>query len=197
LCRCARDRADDQAGAAGGLPAVRVPAGARHDRLHRRPPRDEVRDRSCPAAHARPACTCRAAERRRGGIAATRALSPLTYDTLVAELFPRLAGGIRWGLERTERMLAAVGDPHRAFRVVHVGGTNGKGSVAAHADAVLRRAGRRVGFYSSPHLCTFRERIRIDGVAIGEEALLAAAERLWPAVRAEAPSFFEATTALA
>jgi dihydrofolate synthase/folylpolyglutamate synthase len=124
-------------------------------------------------------------------------LSPLTYDALIAELFPRLTGGIRWGLERTQRLLATVGDPHRSFRVVHIGGTNGKGSVAAHVDAVLQRAGRRVGLYSSPHLCTFRERIRINGDAITEVALLRAAERLWPAIRAEEPSFFEATTALA
>ncbi|HSK18546.1 MAG TPA: folylpolyglutamate synthase/dihydrofolate synthase family protein [Longimicrobiales bacterium] len=124
-------------------------------------------------------------------------MSPLTYDALVAELFPRLTGGIRWGLERTQRLLASAGDPHRAFRSVHIGGTNGKGSVAAHVDAVLRHDGRHVGLYSSPHLCTFRERIRIDGVAISETALLRAAERLWPAIRAEEPSFFEATTALA
>jgi dihydrofolate synthase/folylpolyglutamate synthase len=64
-------------------------------------------------------------------------------------------------------------------------------------DAVLQRAGRRVGLYSSPHLCTFRERIRINGDAITEVALLRAAERLWPAIRVEEPSFFEATTALA
>src|SRR5690606_29480790 len=197
LCRCARDRADDQAGAAGGLPAVRVPAGARHDRLHRRPPRDEVRDRSCPAAHARPACTCRAAERRRGGIAATRALSPLTYDALVAELFPRLTGGIRWGLERTERLLAAVGDPHRSYRTLHAGGTNGKGSVAATLASVLGQTGALAGLYTSPHLCTFRERIQIGGAPIGEEQFVAAATRLWPHILRESPSFFEATTAIA
>jgi dihydrofolate synthase / folylpolyglutamate synthase len=121
----------------------------------------------------------------------------LTYDQLLTELFPRLTGGIRWGLDRTRRMLAHVGDPHRAFRVLHVGGTNGKGSVAAHLESVLQQQGRRVGLYSSPHLCSFRERIRIDGVPIGEAALLAAAQRLWPVIRDEAPSFFEATTAVA
>jgi dihydrofolate synthase / folylpolyglutamate synthase len=124
-------------------------------------------------------------------------LSTLTYEALVAELFPRLTGGIRWGLERTVRMLAAVGDPHLALRVVHVGGTNGKGSVAAVVDSVLRHDGRRVGLYTSPHLCTFRERIRIDGRAISEDALLAAARRLWPVIGRESPSFFEATTAIA
>jgi dihydrofolate synthase / folylpolyglutamate synthase len=124
-------------------------------------------------------------------------LEPLTYRSLTAELFPRLTGGIRWGLDRTRRLLAAAGDPHLAYRVLHVGGTNGKGSVAAHMDSVLRRAGRRTALYSSPHLCSFRERIRIDGRAIDEAALLRAAERLWPAIRVEAPSFFEATTAIA
>jgi dihydrofolate synthase / folylpolyglutamate synthase len=126
-----------------------------------------------------------------------RSLSTLTYDELIAELFPRLTGGIRWGLDRTQRMLADVGDPHHSFRVLHIGGTNGKGSVAAHLESVLRHDGRRVGLYSSPHLCTFRERIRIDGAAIGEAALLSVAERLWPAIQREQPSFFEATTAIA
>jgi dihydrofolate synthase/folylpolyglutamate synthase len=124
-------------------------------------------------------------------------LSHLTYDQLVAELFPRLTGGIRWGLERTQRILDAAGTPHHRFRSIHVGGTNGKGSVAAHIESVLRCAGRRTGLYSSPHLCTFRERIRIDGKAITEEALLNAAHRLWPAIQQESPSFFEATTAIA
>lgn len=119
------------------------------------------------------------------------------YRQLVDELFPRLTGGIRWGLERTERMLAAVENPHRSFRVVHVGGTNGKGSVAAHIEAVLRHAGHRTGLYTSPHLCTFRERVRIDGTAISEAGLLAAAAPLWPVIQREEPSFFEATTAIA
>ena len=120
-----------------------------------------------------------------------------SYEQLVQALFPRLTGGIRWGLGRTRRMLASVGDPHRTFRSVHVGGTNGKGSVAATLESVLRSAGQRTGLYTSPHLCTFRERIGIAGQPIGEEALLTAARRLWPAVEIERPSFFEATTAIA
>jgi dihydrofolate synthase/folylpolyglutamate synthase len=124
-------------------------------------------------------------------------LSPLTYPQLVAELFPRLTGGIRWGLERTGRLLSQAGDPHLRFATVHVGGTNGKGSVAAVIASVLRASGHRVGLYTSPHLCSFRERIQVDGTAIGAEALLAAAEPLWSAVHEEQPSFFEATTAIA
>jgi dihydrofolate synthase / folylpolyglutamate synthase len=123
-------------------------------------------------------------------------VSRLEYAELVRSLFPRLTGGIRWGLERTARLLAAVDDPHRAYRTVHVGGTNGKGSVAVTIASVLREAGLRTGLYTSPHLCSFRERIAIDGEPVGEAALVAAAERLWPHVATESPSFFEATTAI-
>jgi dihydrofolate synthase/folylpolyglutamate synthase len=123
-------------------------------------------------------------------------LKGLGYDELIRTLFPRLTGGIRWGLERTARLLASVGDPHSRYATIHVGGTNGKGSVAATVASVLHEAGLRTGLYSSPHLCTFRERIQIGGEAIAEDALVAAAERLWPLIRREAPSFFEATTAI-
>ncbi|HEX7089723.1 MAG TPA: folylpolyglutamate synthase/dihydrofolate synthase family protein [Longimicrobiales bacterium] len=124
-------------------------------------------------------------------------MTPLTYQELIGSLFPRLTGGIRWGLERTARLLAEVGDPHLAYRTIHVGGTNGKGSVAAMIAAVLRCAGVRTGLYTSPHLCTFRERVQVDGIPVSEEQFVAAASRLWPHVERESPSFFEATTAIA
>ena len=92
-------------------------------------------------------------------------VSDLTYEELTRELFPRLTGGIRWGLERTRELLERVGNPHHAFRSIHVGGTNGKGSVAATLAAILTADGRKTGLYSSPHLCTFRERIQVDGFA--------------------------------
>lgn len=116
-----------------------------------------------------------------------------------AWLFPRTAGGIRWGLERTEALLAGAGDPHRRFRALHVGGTNGKGSVAALADAALRAAhpGVGVGLYTSPHLVSFAERIRIGGRPV-DAALLASAEaELRGPVEASGATFFEAATALA
>lgn len=120
----------------------------------------------------------------------------LTYEMLTRELFPRLTGGIRWGLERTRDLLEAVGNPHHSFRSIHVGGTNGKGSVAAMLAAILEADGRHTGLYTSPHLCTFRERIQVAGEAISEEQLLAAARRLWPDIQRLSPSFFEATTAI-
>jgi dihydrofolate synthase / folylpolyglutamate synthase len=123
-------------------------------------------------------------------------VAPLTYQRLVAELFPRLSGGIRWGVERTARLLAGVGDPHRSYATLHIGGTNGKGSVAAMLAAVLQRSGVRTGLYTSPHLCDFRERFRLDGVPLSPTAVVTAAERLWPAIREADVSFFEATTAI-
>ncbi len=94
-------------------------------------------------------------------------------------------------------MLAAAGNPHRRYPTIHIGGTNGKGSVASTAASILRAAGLRTGLYTSPHLCDFAERIQIDGAPVERDALLAAARRLWPVVQREAPSFFEATTAIA
>jgi len=78
---------------------------------------------------------------------------------------------MRLGLERMERALRALGHPERGLRVLHVAGTNGKGSVCAMAAEALRLAGHRTGLYTSPHLVSFRERIAVDGQAIDEEAL--------------------------
>ncbi|HYR09703.1 MAG TPA: hypothetical protein VEQ60_18150, partial [Longimicrobium sp.] len=101
-----------------------------------------------------------------------------------AWLFARTSGGIRWGLERTEELLAGVDHPHRRFRALHVAGTNGKGSVSALCESALRAAhpGRTIGLYTSPHLVSFTERIRIDGRPV-DAALFAEAEaRLRPAI---------------
>ena len=120
-------------------------------------------------------------------------------DDPAAWLFARTTGGIRWGLERTEELLAGVDDPHRRFLALHVGGTNGKGSVSALCESALRAAhpGRTIGLYTSPHLVSFTERIRIDGRPV-DAALFARAEaRLRPAIERTGATFFEATTALA
>ncbi len=80
---------------------------------------------------------------------------------------------MRFGLERVERGLAALGHPERAAPVLHVAGTNGKGSTCAMAAEALRLAGHRVGLYTSPHLVRFHERIQVDGRPV-EEARLGA-----------------------
>jgi dihydrofolate synthase/folylpolyglutamate synthase len=94
-------------------------------------------------------------------------------------------------------MLESVGRPHMAYRSVHVGGTNGKGSVAAMVASILGSAGYRVGLYTSPHLVDFGERICVDGRAAEEEMLVGGAVRLRPLAEELGATFFEATTALA
>jgi dihydrofolate synthase/folylpolyglutamate synthase len=124
-------------------------------------------------------------------------LDPLGSDPLLWRLFPALATGVEWGLDRTERALAALDDPHRAFRSLHVGGTNGKGSVTASLAAVMSEAGRRTGSYTSPHLCSFRERIQVDGRAVSEGSLIAYADEIREHVARCELTFFEAATVLA
>jgi dihydrofolate synthase / folylpolyglutamate synthase len=90
---------------------------------------------------------------------------------------------MRLGLERMARALEALRHPERGLRILHVAGTNGKGSVCAMAAEALRLAGHRTGLYTSPHLVRFQERIALDGQPIGEAAL----ERRIAAVRAACP----------
>lgn len=101
-------------------------------------------------------------------------------------------------LTRMERLLAALGHPERKLPpVVHVAGTNGKGSLLAYLRAMLEAAGYRVHVYTSPHLVRFHERIRLAGRLIDEAALLALLEECERANGDEAITFFEVTTAAA
>src|SRR5258708_411209 len=78
------------------------------------------------------------------------------------------------GLDRVERLLEELGNPHRGPRILHVAGTNGKGSVCAMLDAALRAAGVRTGLFTSPHLVEPTERIRIAGEPVTREEFTAA-----------------------
>ncbi len=101
-------------------------------------------------------------------------------------------------LLRTKRVLARLGDPHQQFAAVHIAGTKGKGSVAVTCASILQAAGLRTGLYTSPHLHTFRERIRVDGESIPPGALVALLQRCRPVFDAEPElTTFEAITALA
>ena len=77
------------------------------------------------------------------------------------------------GLANTLQLCAGLGNPQTKFRSIHVGGTNGKGSTAHMLAAVYQSAGYRVGLYTSPHLKSFTERIRINGQPIAEEDVAA------------------------
>ncbi len=105
---------------------------------------------------------------------------------------------VAWDLARARRVLHALGDPHMGLRYVHIAGSKGKGSTAANVDSILRAAGMRTGFYSSPHLHTFRERIRIDGQLIGQQDVVRLLEQCKPAIEAvPGITTFEIMTVLA
>lgn len=109
--------------------------------------------------------------------------------------------GMRLGLERMDAILERLGHPERRYGVVHIAGTNGKGSTAAMVASVARAAGLRTGLYTSPHLVRFNERIVVDGRPVEDETLVEAYRAVRSAVEeiqvGEAPTQFEFTTAMA
>lgn len=105
---------------------------------------------------------------------------------------------IKLGLDRIRQLLRQLGHPERACQFVHVAGTNGKGSVVAMLDACFLAAGKRSGMYSSPHLISPTERIRLNGQAVSEAEFLRAFEAvLAVADPQDHPTYFEVVTAMA
>ncbi len=101
-------------------------------------------------------------------------------------------------LDRVRALLERLGNPHRAYPSVHIAGSKGKGSTAAMVASILRTAGYRTGLYTSPHLHTPRERIRVDEELITPAAFAALVDEMAPHLEAiEGITWFEATTALA
>ncbi len=124
-------------------------------------------------------------------------LAAEAYRSALQALFARTTGKSKFGLERTEALLVALGNPHRRFDVFHVAGTNGKGSVCATLDTVLRARGLHVGKYTSPHLVDFRERFLVDGTAVDAAFVVGFIDRWTPTIEQLGATFFEATTAMA
>jgi len=100
------------------------------------------------------------------------------YRDTVGYLYGLQKYGIKFGLDNTIRLLSLLGDPQRSFRSIHIAGTNGKGSTSAMIASILRAAGLRVGLFTSPHLVSFTERIRVDGVEIQESEVVALTEEI-------------------
>jgi dihydrofolate synthase/folylpolyglutamate synthase len=123
-----------------------------------------------------------------------------TLDFLYSQLpvFQRDgAKALELKLDRTLQFMRYLGEPHKAFKSVHVAGTNGKGSVSHMTASVLQHAGYKVGLYTSPHLKDFRERIRIDGDCITEDKVIQFVELHRSFIEESKPSFFELTVAMA
>ena len=116
-----------------------------------------------------------------------------------AELQTYARFGVDLGLDRVETLLAAMDNPHKQVPIVHVAGTNGKGSVCAYLASVLSAAGYKTGRYTSPHLMNWTERICIDGVPISWESLASELQEAKNAIAPDAsiPTQFEVFTAAA
>jgi dihydrofolate synthase/folylpolyglutamate synthase len=119
------------------------------------------------------------------------------YRTALDALFARTGTTSKFGLERSRRYLAQLGNPHEKLKTFHVAGTNGKGSVVATLYALLQAKGLSVGRYMSPHLVDFRERIVVDDEPIGEEYVVRFLERYGKMAEDLGATFFEITSALA
>lgn len=128
------------------------------------------------------------------------------FDEAVNFLYGLRLSGMKLGLENTRQLAGFFNLPDQQKPVIHVAGTNGKGSVCAFIESVLRHNGYRTGLFTSPHLVQFNERIRVNGRPVGKEEIIRwtaeIAECLlknWPEMSAESgrPTFFEAVTVMA
>ncbi|PYL62988.1 MAG: bifunctional folylpolyglutamate synthase/dihydrofolate synthase, partial [Verrucomicrobia bacterium] len=123
----------------------------------------------------------------------------MNYREALAWLYSLQRFGIKLGLENIRRLIDELHVDLAGARVIHVAGTNGKGSVCAMIDSICRAQKYRTGLFTSPHLITFRERIRVSGEMISEEAVAVALTKIRDhVIKWEPhPTFFEITTALA
>ena len=128
----------------------------------------------------------------------------MNYQQTIEYLYSRLPmfssqgkNAIKPGLKNIIRFCKLLSDPHKQFKSVHIGGTNGKGSTSHMLAAILQVAGYKTGLYTSPHLRDFRERIRINGEMISESEVIHFVETQKEAIEEIEPSFFETTVALA
>lgn len=123
----------------------------------------------------------------------------MNYREAVSWLFRTQRFGIKLGLDSTHRLFDSLGVATTDARILHVAGTNGKGSVCAMLDSICRAAGYRTALFTSPHLLSFRERIQINGQLISEEAVAKGLTTIRALVADwdPHPTFFEITTALA
>ena len=123
----------------------------------------------------------------------------MTYEETMKYIHRVAWTGSRPGLERITELLAALGNPQDALRFIHVAGTNGKGSFCSMMDSVLRRAGYKVGLYTSPYIERFNERMAVDGEPISDAELseITARVRVFADKMADPPTEFELITAVA
>ncbi|MCE5312594.1 MAG: bifunctional folylpolyglutamate synthase/dihydrofolate synthase, partial [Nitrospiraceae bacterium] len=126
----------------------------------------------------------------------------MSYSGTIGFLYSLQKHGIKLGLERIKKILNTLGNPEQKFRSIHIAGTNGKGSAAAACECMLRQHGCNTGLFTSPHLVSFTERIRINGNEITEADVIRLAGHLRNEIKEVCeqygePTFFEFVTAMA
>ncbi|MFI3301798.1 MAG: folylpolyglutamate synthase/dihydrofolate synthase family protein [Rikenellaceae bacterium] len=122
----------------------------------------------------------------------------LNYLFTAMPSFQNIGGdGYKPGLERIESFCTKLGNPHHKFHVIHIAGTNGKGSLSHILASVMQHAGYRTALFTSPHLRDFRERIKVNGTMISEQKVIEFVERYRADMEALQLSFFEMTAAMA
>ncbi|MFM1857411.1 MAG: hypothetical protein RLZ05_471 [Bacteroidota bacterium] len=128
----------------------------------------------------------------------------MNYQETIAYLYEKLPLFSRIGeaaykkdLHNTIALCEKIQNPHQKIKTIHIAGTNGKGSVSHMLAAILQQAGYKTGLYTSPHLYDFRERIKINGEMISEDAVINFTEAINPWIEEISPSFFEVTVAMA
>lgn len=123
---------------------------------------------------------------------------PATYEDCLAFLYGRNQFAVKLGLDNIRALLERLGRPQAGLAFLHVAGTNGKGSVCANLEALLRACDyRRVGLYTSPHLVSFRERIRVDGEPVPKAWIVAWFQKAMGVVLELGVTYFEIVTAMA
>ncbi len=124
----------------------------------------------------------------------------MSYSETVDYLYNLQKYGTKFGLENIQRLMSSLDNPHKTFLSIHVAGTNGKGSTSAMIASLLKKTGLKVGLFTSPHLVSFTERIRINGEEISENEVISLASRIKDIVKQTkdfSPTFFEVVTAMA
>ncbi len=126
------------------------------------------------------------------------------YAAVQDYLFGLKVKGVKFGIDRMRNLAEAIGHPQRKLPIIHIAGTNGKGSTAAMVESILRAAGKRVGLYTSPHLVRLGERVQVNRVSLTDDEIVAYTQELLPVAKELAklgpdkhPSFFEFMTAMA
>ena len=128
----------------------------------------------------------------------------ITYPEALKYIYDLDKYGIKLGLKNIEYLLFLLGNPHQKLNIIHIGGTNGKGSTCSLISSILQSAGFKVGLYTSPHLVDFTERMKINYRSINQKKVATLLERIKPLVEKVAhtpyythPTFFEVITAMA